>query len=312
MSTEPFHHGEARHIALGPIVDALWAENERLVAGRAQKLGRHVLPSRSALVEVMDGLRAALFPGHFGAIDLTPDSTRYYVGATLDSALQLLQDQVYRGLFYAAAEAEEPGCEQKALELTQAFAAQLPELRRLLATDVQAAFDGDPAAGSMDEAVFCYPGINALIHHRIAHALYRLGVPLIPRIIGEYAHSLTGIDLHPGAHIGGSFFIDHGTGVVIGETCIIGERVRIYQGVTLGAKSFPLDAAGHPVKGIPRHPIVEDDVVIYAGATILGRVVIGQGSSIGGNVWLTRSVPPGSRITQAQSKVEAYQDGAGI
>src|SRR5205823_13135633 len=148
---------------------------------------------------------------------------------------------------------------------------------------------------------FCYPGVTAITHHRIAHELYSMGLPLLARIIAELAHSTTGIDIHPGATIGAAFFIDHGTGVVIGETAVIGERVRLYQGVTLGAKSFPLDAQGRPVKGVDRHPIVEDDVVIYAGATILGRVTIGRGSSIGGNVWLTRSVPPGSTIKQAQS-----------
>ena len=300
------------HIALSTIVDELWTENERLVAGRTRKLGRHVLPSRPALVEVMDGLRAALFPGHFGAVDLSAESTRYYVGATLDAALQLLHQQFFRGLVYGAGPDEEGACEERALALIRRFASGLPEIRRLLASDVQAAFEGDPALANVDEAVFCYPGINALIHHRIAHAISGLGVPLIPRIISEYAHSLTGIDIHPGAVVGGSFFIDHGTGVVIGETAVIGQRVRIYQGVTLGAKSFPLDASGHPIKGVARHPIVEDDVVIYAGATILGRVTIGKGSSIGGNVWLTRSVPAGSRITQAQSRVESFQDGAGI
>ena len=298
--------------ALAPIVDALCAANEMLVAGRAQKLGRHLLPSRAGLVEVMDGLRAALFPGHFGTPDLSPESTRYYVGATLDAALHGLQGQVQRGLMYACPPEDEAACEDRATAVVQAFARQLPTIRQLLASDVQAALDGDPALFTIDEAIFCYPGINALIHHRLAHALHVLRVPLIPRIISEYAHSLTGIDIHPGARIGGSFFIDHGTGVVIGETCIIGERVRIYQGVTLGSKSFPLSADGHPVKGMDRHPIVEDDVVIYAGATILGRVVIGAGSSIGGNVWLTRGVAPGSRITQAQSKVEAFQDGGGL
>ncbi|MCC6623395.1 MAG: serine acetyltransferase [Deltaproteobacteria bacterium] len=309
MSTEPTSD---THIALSRIVDELWQENERLVAGRRRKLGRHVLPSRSALVEVMDGLRAALFPGHFGAVDLSQESTRYYVGATLDSALQVLHHQMYRGLVYGAAPDEEATCEARALALTRRFCEALPGIRRLLASDVQAAYDGDPALDNVDEAVFCYPGINALVHHRVAHAIGALGVPLIPRIISEYAHSLTGIDIHPGARIGESFFIDHGTGVVIGETAVIGDRVRLYQGVTLGAKSFPLDEHGNPVKGIPRHPIVEDDVTIYAGATILGRVTIGRGSSIGGNVWLTRSVPAGSRITQAQSRVESFQDGAGI
>jgi serine O-acetyltransferase len=178
--------------------------------------------------------------------------------------------------------------------------------------DVRAAFEGDPAATSPDETIFCYPGIQAIANFRIAHELYRLDVPLLPRMITEHAHSITGIDIHPGATIGEKFFIDHGTGVVIGETCRIDNRVRIYQGVTLGAKSFPLDEGGNPIKGIPRHPIVEDDVIIYGGATILGRVTIGRGSTIGGNVWLTHSVPPGSRITQAQVQGDQFYNGAGI
>jgi len=171
-----------------------------------------------------------------------------------------------------------------------------------LASDVQAAFDGDPAAMSLNEVIYCYPSIKALSYYRIAHELYRLGVPLLPRIITEMAHSETGIDIHPGAQIQGNFFIDHGTGTVIGETCVIGKNVRIYQGVTLGAKSFPVDKNGNPVKGIPRHPIVEDDVIVYSGATILGRVTIGKGSVIGGNVWITEDVPAGSHIAQRQPK----------
>jgi serine O-acetyltransferase len=190
--------------------------------------------------------------------------------------------------------------------------ARLPEVRRLLATDVQAAYEGDPAATSPDEAIFCYPGMLAITSYRLAHELHLLEVPLLPRIITEHAHSITGVDIHPGATIGEYFFIDHATGVVIGETTVIGNRVRIYQGVTLGAKSFPLDAEGNPIKGIPRHPVVEDDVIIYGGATILGRVTIGKGSVIGGNVWLTRSVPPGSRVTQARPNEEAFEAGAGI
>jgi serine O-acetyltransferase len=170
----------------------------------------------------------------------------------------------------------------------------------LLIEDVQAAFQGDPAAQSPSETIFCYPGIYAITNHRIAHELYKLGVPVIPRIVSENAHTITGIDIHPGAKIGRSFFIDHGTGVVIGETAIIGNRVRIYQGVTLGAKSFPLDEKGNPVKGVDRHPIIEDDVVIYAGATILGRITVGARSVIGGNVWLTQSVPPDSSLSQGR------------
>ena len=182
----------------------------------------------------------------------------------------------------------------------------------MLDTDIRAAYEGDPAAGSLDEVLVCYPGITAIIHHRLAHELHRLGAPLIARIIAEIAHSATGIDIHPGADISGSFFIDHGTGVVIGETTIIGQRVRLYQTVTLGAKRFPANENGSLIKGNARHPIVEDDVVIYAGATILGRVTIGRGSIIGGNVWLTRSVPPGSNISQAQVRSEAFDGGAGI
>ena len=177
---------------------------------------------------------------------------------------------------------------------------------------MRAPFEGDPAATSRDEAIFCYPGLVAITNYRLAHALHDLQVPLIPRMITEQAHSATGIDIHPGASIGESFFIDHGTGVVVGETCRIGRRVRIYQGVTLGAKSLPLDGDGNPIKGVDRHPIVEDDVIIYSGATILGRVVIGRGSVIGGNVWVTRDVPPGSRITQAQARQDLFGQGAGI
>jgi serine O-acetyltransferase len=177
---------------------------------------------------------------------------------------------------------------------------------------VDAAFEGDPALKIKEEAIFSYPGIFAITEQRIAHELYALGVPLIPRIITEHAHSITGIDIHPGASIGERFFIDHGTGVVIGETSRIGRNVRLYQGVTLGAKSFPLDEKGIPIKGVDRHPIVEDDVVVYAGATILGRIVIGKGSSIGGNVWLTHAVPPGSRVTQADPREAKFEYGGGI
>jgi serine O-acetyltransferase len=203
-------------------------------------------------------------------------------------------------------------CSEKAVAATRKLLQRLPEVRRLLQSDVQAAFEGDPALQIKDEAIFSYPGVFAVTEQRIAHELYALQVPLIPRIITEHAHSITGIDIHPGAAIGEKFFIDHGTGVVVGETSRIGRNVRIYQGVTLGAKSFPLDEKGNPIKGIDRHPIVEDDVVIYAGATILGRVVIGKGSSIGGNVWLTHGVPPGSRITQAEVRDQKLEYGAGI
>ena len=192
------------------------------------------------------------------------------------------------------------------------FAAALPRVRALLDTDLRAAFEGDPSAKSIDEIVFCFPGFAAIARHRLAHVLYALGVTMIARIIAEDAHSATGIDIHPGATIGERFFIDHGTGVVIGETAVIGRNVRLYQAVTLGAKRFEAGADGALAKDYPRHPIVEDDVVIYAGATVLGRVTIGKGSSIGGNVWLTRDVPPGSSITQAKARNETFDDGAGI
>jgi serine O-acetyltransferase len=218
----------------------------------------------------------------------------------MDRVVHGLADQIQRGLMVADATCSD--CGDRAQALARTFLARLPEVRRLLATDIQAGFEGDPAATSPEEVLFSYPGLLAVTNQRLAHELLKLGVPLLPRMITEHAHSLTGIDIHPGAQIGERFFIDHGTGVVIGETCIIGRNVRIYQGVTLGAKSFPLDANGHPIKGVPRHPVVEDDVIVYSNATILGRITLGKGSAIGGNVWLTRSVPPGSVITQANEK----------
>ena len=263
-------------------------------------LGRREFPSRSAVAALVDELRALLFPGYFGASELTLETLRYHLGARMDLVLHSLRDQIQRGLM--ASDPACGNCQARSLELAQAFLLRLPEVRRLLATDIQAGFEGDPAATSPDEVLFCYPGLLAITSQRLAHELLKLGVPLLPRMITEHAHSLTGIDIHPGAQIGERFFIDHGTGVVIGETCVIGRNVRIYQGVTLGAKSFPLDAEGHPIKGVPRHPVVEDDVIVYSNATILGRITLGQGAAIGGNVWLTRSVPPGSIITQANEK----------
>lgn len=192
--------------------------------------------------------------------------------------------------------------QQQASSVVQTFANALPDIRRLLDSDVQAAYEGDPAARSVDEVLLCYPGLLAITYHRLAHVLYQNNIPLLARMIAELAHSATGIDIHPGAQIGKSFFIDHGTGVVIGETCIIGERVRIYQAVTLGAKRFEVDDEGHLQKDYARHPVVEDDVVIYAGTTILGRVTIGKGSVIGGNVWLTHDVPAHSQIMQSMPK----------
>nr|WP_153399685.1 serine O-acetyltransferase EpsC [Pseudomonas sp. FSL R10-1339] len=275
-----------------------WRTQNGRVSGEQ---GGRELPSRAAMADILEALCGALFPMRLGPVDLREESEDFYVGHTLDVALNALLTQARLELRYVARQGGLPdeGVDATATLLIQDFALALPGLRSILDTDVLAAYHGDPAARSVDEVLLCYPGILAVIHHRLAHHLYRAGLPLLARISAEIAHSATGIDIHPGAQIGRSFFIDHGTGVVIGETAIIGERVRIYQAVTLGAKRFPADESGQLQKGHPRHPIVEDDVVIYAGATILGRITIGQGSTIGGNVWLTRSVPAGSNLTQA-------------
>jgi serine O-acetyltransferase len=301
-------------IDLCAVVARLQESGADLARRRRSEGCRRVLPSRDLLADVVEDLRAVLFPGYFGLSDLDEQSLGFHLGATLDRVQRLLEEQVKRGLCFTCDldPARCPQCVAEAAATTRSFLERLPEVRRLLATDVQAAFEGDPAATSPDEAIFCYPGLAAITNYRLAHELFRLEVPLIPRILTEFAHSSTGIDIHPGARIGEYFFIDHGTGVVIGETCEIGRRVRLYQGVTLGAKSFPLDEHGHPIKSIPRHPIVEDEVIIYSGATVLGRVRIGRGAVIGGNVWLTRDVLPGGRVTQAMVRQETFDSGSGI
>lgn len=271
------------------------------------------LPSRRVLAQLVDQIGAALFPHRLGSPELTLSGVDYFVGHTLYNALNQLRRQIRLELAFKALPGDDmASSDNVAQDITARFALQLPAIRRLIDSDIEAAYEGDPAASSADEVLICYPGITAILHHRIAHALYRLGAPLVARVIAEIAHSTTGIDIHPGAQIEGSFFIDHGTGVVIGETAIIGKRVRVYQAVTLGAKRFAKDENGHLVKGNARHPIVEDDVVIYAGATILGRITIGKGSVIGGNVWLTHSVPPNSHISQSQPKAELFSEGGGI
>lgn len=287
-------------------------ERWRTAQKRPREPGGRELPSREALREVISGLRGALFPMRLGPPDLRQESEDYYVGHTLDTVLNLLLAQVRLEFGHQARQRGEPDSDSyaRALQTTREFALALPAIRTLLDSDVQAAFHGDPAAGSVDEVLLCYPGIEAMIHHRVAHALYDRGLPLLARLVAEHAHAATGIDIHPGARIGGGFFIDHGTGVVIGETTVIGERVRLYQHVTLGAKRFAVDDAGHLQKGGARHPIVEDDVVIYAGATILGRVTLGRGSTIGGNVWITHDVPAGSHITQASAQQASAQPAA--
>ncbi|MEN3112701.1 serine O-acetyltransferase EpsC [Uliginosibacterium paludis] len=279
-----------------------WREGQQ----RRQEFGGRDLPSRDALRDILLALRGALFPMRLGPADLRQESEDFYVGHTLDAALNGLLAQVRLELGYISRHAPVGllSVELQATTVVRDFALALAGIRSLLDTDVAAAYKGDPAARSVDEVLLCYPGMVAMIHHRIAHRLHGLGVPLVARIIAELAHSETGIDIHPGARIGPGFFIDHGTGVVIGETCVIGSNVRIYQAVTLGAKRFTSDAEGLLHKGLPRHPVVEDDVVIYAGASVLGRITIGRGSVIGGNVWLTHSIPPGSNVTQASSRHE--------
>lgn len=291
------------------IAGALKAERHRwrVEHARHREYGAVAFPSRRVLEPVTEALAGALYPLRLGPPDLTPEREDQYVVSTLSFALRALEGQVAIELAYSS----NLGAAGNAQAIVAAFAAGLPALRRLLDTDVEAAFDGDPAARSVDEVLLCYPSLIAIIHHRIAHHLHRLGAPLVARIISEIAHGQTGIDIHPGATIGERFFIDHGTGVVIGETAVIGDRVRIYQGVTLGARTFPAEPGGALRKGLPRHPVVEDDVVIYAGATVLGRITIGQGSVIGGNVWLTESIPPRHNASQGNPVLAISSRGKG-
>ncbi|CDG82441.1 serine O-acetyltransferase EpsC [Janthinobacterium agaricidamnosum] len=311
MKIEPFEQTGARssHWNLGTIIDELRISREATHNIRHQGRVRE-LPSREVLTVIVNGLSAVLFPTHYGRPNLTDESIDYFVGDTLNTTLNRLTEQVRRGLLFDGTGQAGPGGSAetlddaalalKAHEITREFAAGLPAIRALLVSDVQAAFAGDPAATSVAEIMLCYPGTIAILYYRLAHRLHQLGARFLARLVSDIGHSLTGIDIHPGAQIGASFFIDHGTGVVIGETAIIGRHVRLYQAVTLGAKRFPADETGALIKGVPRHPIVEDDVVVYAGATILGRITIGAGSTVGGNVWLTQSVPPGSNVSQAQ------------
>lgn len=263
------------------------------------------LPSGKSLYRIVELSRAILFPGYFGTPNLHTHTIHFHIGVDVEELFTLLTEQIQAGLCFGVessgmATSDTP-CRETAAKLAIQFISRLPELRQILATDVEAAYYGDPAANSFGEIICCYPIIRAITNYRIAHELYLLNIPLIPRIITEMAHSETGIDIHPGACIGHHFTIDHGTGVVIGATCIIGNHVKLYQGVTLGAKSFPLDENGNPIKGIPRHPILEDDVIVYSNATILGRITIGKGATIGGNIWVTEDIPAGARIVQRKN-----------
>lgn len=279
------------------------------------------LPSSKELEEIIELTRSILFPGFYGMTSVNIQTIRYRIGVDTERLNKLLCRQVMAGLCFN----EDCHCEnaadtrrclqEEAEKIAENIILKLPKLRKILSTDVQAAFDGDPAAANLGEVIDCYPAIKALTNYRLAHELVLENVPLIPRMITEMAHSETGIDIHPAATIGTHFTIDHGTGVVIGATCVIGNHVKLYQGVTLGAKSFPLDKAGKPIKGIPRHPILEDDVIVYANATILGRITIGKGAVVGANVWVTRDMKPRSKKYK-QNKTDIldinYDYGGGI
>jgi serine O-acetyltransferase len=266
------------------------------------------LPSAQALEQVVELTRAILFPGYYGNPTVNSRTLHYHLGVNVEQLFEVLQTQILAGLHFGQEQHSDEALAptpDNAAQLAARFISRLPAMRRTLATDVEAAYNGDPAATCFGEIISCYPAIRAISNYRIAHELLLLGVPLIPRILTEMAHSETGIDIHPGAQIGPYFTIDHGTGVVIGATSIIGSHVKLYQGVTLGAKSFPLDADGNPIKGIPRHPILEDEVVVYSNATILGRITVGRGATVGGNIWVTDDVPAGARIVQQRRKEAA-------
>ena len=283
---------------------------------RTSHIDATFLPSRARCIEIIELLRRIIFPGFFDDRRVTSANVRFHIGELLSQLHEALHDQIFQSLCYdqhlrPEQTTGQPGhaCSQKAWELTRQFLEQLPELRRILATDVQAAFDGDPAAQSTDETIFCYPGLDAVFVHRIAHVLWNMQTPLLARIMTEYAHNETGIDIHPGATIDESFFIDHGTGVVVGETTQIGKRVKIYQGVTLGALSTK---GGQAWRGRKRHPTIEDDVVIYPGATILGgETVVGARCVINGAVFLTHSVPPDHtvRVDHPEPQLKARRQG---
>lgn len=263
------------------------------------------LPSAKALYEIVELARSILFPGYYGNSTVNSRTINYHIGVNIETLFGLLTEQILAGICFGnCTSCDRPVDERReeAAHLAAQFISTLPRMRRILGTDVEAAYNGDPAATSFGEVICCYPAIKAITNYRIAHQLLELGVPLIPRIITEMAHSETGIDIHPGAQIGSHFTIDHGTGVVIGATSIIGNHVKLYQGVTLGAKSFPLDAEGKPIKGIPRHPILEDNVIVYSNATILGRITIGHDATVGGNIWVTENVAPETRIVQTKAK----------
>ncbi len=275
---------------------------------RTHRIGQTFLPSRERIVSVLNEIWQLLFPGYYGQKKLTKENVRFHVGNLLGRIGDDLTEEINHCLCAGRRCVECPNpdpCHTEACKITHDFLMRIPQLRQMLALDAQAAFDGDPAAKTVDEVIYCYPGFYAVTVYRIAHELLQLGVPLMPRILSEHAHSVTGTDIHPGARIGKSFFIDHATGVVIGETTEIGDSVKIYQGVTLGALSFPKDERGRAIKGLKRHPTIEDNVTIYANATILGgTTVIGAGATVGGNTFVTHSVAAANVVAQEEPKLQ--------
>ena len=267
------------------------------------------LPSVEAVKTIIQLVRMIVFPGYFDKQQTNQGFRSYHIGVNMERLSAVLKEQIALALLF------DHDCEstvqQQAEECTMQFIDRLPEIKRILFTDVVAIYDNDPAVHNYSEVIFCYPVVQTMLHYRVAHELHRMQVPILPRIITEKAHSATGIDIHPGAEIGEYFAIDHGTGVVIGETCIIGNHVTLYQGVTLGAKNFQTDDSGRPVN-VPRHPIIEDHVTVYANSTILGRITIGHDTVVGGNIWLTHGVPPHSRILQSKAQSVSFTDGLGI
>lgn len=272
--------------------------------------GTGSFPSVPALKEMVELVKGVVFPNFLERRRTSSQMRVYYIGEGLERIFTILSKEILHALCFER-ELTEGETRMQAKRLAIGFIDRLPEIKRMLYKDVEAMYNNDPAVDNFGEVILCYPVVQAMVHYRVAHALLGLGIPVIPRILTELAHSATGIDINPGAQIGEYFAIDHGTGVVIGETCIIGNHVTLYQGVTLGAKNFTLDSHGHPVN-TPRHPIIEDNVTIYSNSTILGRITVGAGSVIGGNVWLTYSVPPGSRILQRKAVASTFIDGAGI
>jgi len=275
---------------------------------KTQRIGEMFLPSRAQIVDILERIRQMLFPGYFGHKELTKQNIQFHIGNLLSQLGRDLTDQIYKCLCASSPCRELEQCRKKAGKISHGFLLKVPRIRENLALDAQAFYDGDPAAKSIDEIIYSYPGFYAVTVYRIAHELIKLSVPLMSRIMSEHAHSITGTDIHPGAKIGKRFFIDHATGVVIGETTEIGDNVKIYQGVTLGARSFPKDERGRVIKGIKRHPTIEDQVTIYPNATILGgKTVIGKGVTIGGNAYITESVAPDTLVKREGAQVQVLQ-----